>query len=110
MEFRLVLRGSLTPHKRGVVDIKHRIRQELHPQLRSFWQQHPLLRDRWTSEPGQRSLIEQYADKYARCGFRFVPLVADEGCVRLTSWFCAERSLIGCLPVRATSTGASRHC
>lgn len=81
MDFRLVLRGSLPPHKRGTIDVKHRIRQELHPQLKSFWQQHPLLKDRWTSEPGQRSAIEQYADAYARCGFRFVPLVeGDAAC------------------------------
>jgi hypothetical protein len=75
MEFRLVLRGSLPPNKRGTTDAKHRIRRELHPQLRTFGQQHPLLREHWKAEPGQRSLIEQFADEHPVEGFRFVPLV-----------------------------------
>lgn len=78
-----MLRGSLPAHRRGITDAKHRIRQELHPQLKSFWQQHPLLKDRWTAEPGQRPLIEQLADDYTRCGFRFVPLVTDDAACAL---------------------------
>src|SRR6266487_3629085 len=70
MEFRLVLRGALPPHKRGTTDAKHRIRQELHPQLRAFWRWHPLLKDRWTAVAGDRPLVEQYADEYPLSGCR----------------------------------------
>ncbi len=76
-----MLRGSLPPNKKGTVDVKHRIRKELHPQLRSLWKQHPMLKGRWTAEPGQRSLVEEHADDYTRCGFRFIPLVTvDAAC------------------------------
>src|SRR5690348_16929883 len=79
MEFRLVIRGALPPHKRGHGrrDVKHWIRRELHPQLRTFGQQHPLLREHFKAEPGQRSVIEQIADadNHRMGGFRFVPLV-----------------------------------
>src|SRR5207253_1321237 len=77
------LRGALPPNKPGRTDAKHRIRQEPHPQLRALWQQHPLLKDRWTAEPGQRALVQQHADDYARCGFRFVPLVTTDAACAL---------------------------
>ena len=80
MEFRLVLRGHLPPDKRGTVPVKHRIRQELHPQLRTLWQQHPALRGAFDPKmnlrkKGQQSRIEELASDNDKFGFRFVPLV-----------------------------------
>lgn len=43
MEFRLMLTGKLPSNRRAGVDAKHRIRRELHPQLKMLWQQHPAL-------------------------------------------------------------------
>jgi len=84
MQFRLVLRGALPPNKQGKANAKHRIRQELHPQLRVLWQQHPALAIKCRARPeaGEtRPPVEDYADAYARCGFRFVPLVdSDTAC------------------------------
>jgi hypothetical protein len=80
MEFHLVLRGHLPPDKRGTVPAKHAIRRELHPQLRTLWQQHPALRGAFDSkmnlhQKGQQSRIEELAADHSRCGFRFVPLI-----------------------------------
>jgi hypothetical protein len=79
MEFRLVLRGHLPPDKRGTVPVKHRIRQELHPQLRTLWQQHPALRGAFDPKMNLRqkgiSRIEELAKDNDKFGFRFVPLV-----------------------------------
>jgi hypothetical protein len=76
MEFRLVFRGNLPSERRATVDVKHRIRRELHPQLRMLWQQHPALRHLFEHVPKVgKSRIEQLGDDYAKCGFRFIPLV-----------------------------------
>jgi hypothetical protein len=77
MEFRLVLRGHLPPDKRGTVPVKHRIRQELHPQMRTLWQQHPTLRGSFDPDKrkGGLSRVEELANIYKVCDFRFVPLV-----------------------------------
>jgi hypothetical protein len=68
-----VIRGHLPPDKRGQSDVKHRIRREFHPQLKTFWQ----VRHARAFQPERdgRIPVERLADKYARCGFRFVPLV-----------------------------------
>jgi hypothetical protein len=82
VEFRLALQGDLPPSKSGTLDAKHRIRRELHPQLRTLWHQDETLRNWFTAPPeGHPDYLGQRADDYARCGFRFVPLVAlkDEG-------------------------------
>jgi hypothetical protein len=42
-----------------------------------------LLKDRWRTEPGQRSLVDQYADDYALDGFRFLPLVTKDAACAL---------------------------
>ena len=76
MKFRLVLRGDVPSHRRGTVDAKHRIRRELHPQLRNHWRQHGMLKQAW--KPRERDGIQPVAalaDSHARFGFRFVPLV-----------------------------------
>lgn len=79
MKFRLVLRGALPPDKRGVADHKHRIRRELHPQLRTLWQQHGLLVNAWkprrTADEYNDVPIEKLANEFNRLGYRFVPLV-----------------------------------
>lgn len=74
MKLRLVLRGNLPPNKRGTVDVKHRIRRELHPQLRTFWQQ-GIMKNGWEPESDGSIPVQKIADDYAKCGFRFVPLV-----------------------------------
>ena len=43
MRFKLVLRGSLPSEGRGTIDAKHRLRREMHPQLRMLWDTHPTL-------------------------------------------------------------------
>lgn len=79
VRFRLVLRGHLPSDKRGTVDAKHRIRRELHPQLRTLWKQHGLLRNSWkprkTRDDVEEIPVQKVASDYSRCGFRFVPLV-----------------------------------
>jgi hypothetical protein len=77
MQFRLMLRGSLPPDKRGTVPVKHRIRRELHPQLKALWQQHPALKNSFEprKDKGGISRVEELARSYSHSGFRFVPLV-----------------------------------
>jgi hypothetical protein len=77
MQFRLVVRGALPPESRKNRNLqdKHRIRREVHLQMRAFWQQHPSLKVRWIAEGKEPPLVQQHADEYARYGFRWVPLV-----------------------------------
>ena len=97
MHFRLVMRGALPPDKRNTLDVKHRIRRELHPQLRAFWLHHPALKGHFeppdeheeklkamlrkrtpeaVPESPQPSRLEQIANEFKRCDrFRFAPLV-----------------------------------
>ncbi len=84
MEFRLVFRGSLPSHgRRGDKAAKHGIRKELHPQLKTFWKQHPLLKGHLEPGAGEPSVVEQVANDFARCGFRFVPVVDTSGACAL---------------------------
>jgi hypothetical protein len=78
MEFRLVVRGALPPHKRGTLDAKHRIRCEIHPQMRSLWRSHVMLKDQVWQEDETTPVDRVLANKFARCGFRFVPLVNND--------------------------------
>jgi len=78
MHFRLVLRGSLPPDKRGTVPVKHRIRREIHPQLKTLWQQHPALRRSFDAPGNGVSRVEELATRYSHSGFRFVPLVKKD--------------------------------
>ena len=77
MEFRLVVRGALPPGRSSSLDLKHRIRRELHPQLRALWLQHPALKDQWSSPRGVPT-VENRANNFALGAFRFVPLVAND--------------------------------
>jgi hypothetical protein len=86
MEFRLVVRGALPAKQRGSSGAKHRIRRELHPQLRLLWQQHQRLND-WVTrkrEQGDESPLISLSRQYARCGFHFVPLVAADSAAALS--------------------------
>lgn len=75
MKFSLVIRGHLPPDKRGTTDVKQRIRRELHPQLRTLWQQHPHLSGGSKLDQNGETPITRIANDFSRCGFRFVPLV-----------------------------------
>jgi hypothetical protein len=74
MRFRLIFRGHLPSQVQGNVEEKHRIRQQLHPQLRELWNRHPAL-VRLGGSPGR---INELAYQYEKWGFNFVPLVREE--------------------------------
>jgi len=80
MQFRLVYQGKLpaaggsgTRNKE-----KHAIRKVLHKQLAQLWQCQPILSPYLIADsPNNRSGAEMMADKFERCGFRFLPLFHD---------------------------------
>jgi hypothetical protein len=85
VEFRLIYRGKLPsagPNNSRNKD-KHRIRLQFHKQLRLLWNQHPSLHG-YETQPipvgnsRVRSTSDIWADQYARCGHRFLPLVSDQ--------------------------------
>jgi hypothetical protein len=78
VEFRLIYRGKLPaatssdPRARQ----KQLIRKQLHKQLRVLWQDHRALNFRLTAKEGEAlSEAERIANDFARCGYRFVPLI-----------------------------------
>ena len=90
MQFRLTYAGKLlaTTSGNNRVDHKHAIRQAFHPQLRQYWQRHPFLQE-WKGEKpplsdpqapvSRRPLMQvELAERFARCGCRFVPLVTRD--------------------------------
>jgi hypothetical protein len=87
MQFRLTYAGPLFSASSGNnrVEHKHDIRRALHPQLRAYWDHHPFLRE-WrghkdgpTHDYNSRQLMrDELADRFARCGYRFTPLVTRE--------------------------------
>ena len=89
MEFRLIYKGKLpavSKNAKGTrVEDKHRIRKTLHPQLRELWKSDRILRKHFMEfKENGRPRFESLADNYARCGYRFLPLVGgpagDEAC------------------------------
>ena len=80
MKFRLVYQGKLpaagssgTRNKE-----KHEIRRTLHKQLSELWRRHPILSEYLEKDSqGGRSAVEKMADKFEKCGFRFLPLMHD---------------------------------
>jgi hypothetical protein len=80
MEFRLTYKGKLPSVTSGDTRVahKHRIRKEIHKQLRYLWETHPNLAMPFASLTDGSLYISKVADKYARCGFRFVPLVGEQ--------------------------------
>jgi hypothetical protein len=84
MEFRLLYDGPLHAESRtSRLDNKHEIRRAVHPQLRELWRVSPHL----NAKPGIRAYkspdyerppphtIDALSERFARCGFNFVPLV-----------------------------------
>jgi len=83
MEFRLIFQGRLPAASQNNtrVEDKHRIRKVLHPQLREYWKANHYLRGYWMEQKDHKQGRYRYdvqADKYARCGYRFLPLVGDD--------------------------------
>ncbi len=77
VDFRLIYEGRLsasTPND-GRVKNKHEVRKAIHKQLASLYKQHHALRSRPIA--GSKPWLDAIADTYARCGFRFVPLVNE---------------------------------
>jgi hypothetical protein len=87
MKFRLTYAGPLmgSAGSNNRVDNKHAIRRAFHPQLKQYWEHHPFLRE-WRGEETEHSkrlehrrrMSDELADRFARCGYRFVPLVIRE--------------------------------
>jgi hypothetical protein len=90
MEFRLTYAGLLRPDTREEnkrAAHKHEIRKYFHPQLRRLWEDRSHLRDTWghvpdgalmESVPEDPHLPESLAQRFQRCGYRFVPLVTAD--------------------------------
>jgi hypothetical protein len=86
VEFRLLYQGKLPAAGQSGHKCKqqvHAIRQQFHQQLRLLWQQHRALSGFLTAaksstQESSRSMVEMQADNFARCGYRFVPLVSRE--------------------------------
>ncbi len=87
MNFTLLYQGPL-PAEGGTsrVKEKHVLRKAFHKQLKELWAVQPTLAKMATanvSESGAAPgkcipFLEAEANKYAKCGFRFVPVVASE--------------------------------
>ena len=94
VEFRLLYSGKLC--KEDGPEGKHWIRRQFHPQLRELWSSHRTLQE-WAERLGstrpdaistatpdehRKAGIEEIADDWNRAGFRFVPLITKETCLR----------------------------
>ena len=80
MEFRLVYQGKLPAASNSSTrrKEKHDIRRVLHAQLKSLWSTHRYLREYLKPTPqGFPSPADRHADKYDRCGYRFLPLIGE---------------------------------
>jgi hypothetical protein len=90
MRFRLLYDGYLpSGDSKGSASVKHQIRKVLHKQLIELWKNHPFLKNfytgqtprRWVAgeEPSEErvSVMYKMADKFERCGYRFLPLVRN---------------------------------
>jgi hypothetical protein len=78
MKFRLIYDGQLPPEDKAGADLKHEIRRQFHPQLRTLWEQSPDLARLLKQDPlrdNEHVEAKLIADEFARHGFRFVPLV-----------------------------------
>jgi hypothetical protein len=88
VDFKLIYQGQLraTTARNTRIKEKHQIRQQLHKQLKELWRVHPTLTRRGNanvSEPEApkgvyTKLVQATANKFSRCGYRFVPIVASE--------------------------------
>jgi len=85
MEFRLVYEGSLKASGNSArhVKDKHAIRRQFHRQLSNLYDNHYYLSKLKANSMNIRvegvdvktSFVEQQAQRFSRCGYRFVPLV-----------------------------------
>ncbi len=86
VEFRLTYEGLLLAASKTDTRAKHKqeIRRAFHPQLRRLWDVTPQLRTapavgpQGHVRPPFRTRLEWLAAQYQRCGYEFVPLVAEE--------------------------------
>lgn len=86
MQFRLIYDGPL-PSKGSQASrrVVHQIRKVFHAQLLEFWQRHAFLKAFVIGQTPKNfpdlsetvSVMSKMADKFARCGFRFLPLIRD---------------------------------
>lgn len=89
VEFRLIYKGRLPSEGKADsrVVAKHDARRQFHRQLLMLWKEHPYLSKAYKSPWGggdKRTIVEHLADEYARCNYRFLPLVNSKwglGCV-----------------------------
>jgi hypothetical protein len=78
VEFRLVYRGRLPSEGKGDRKEKHQARKQFHQQLAALWKEHRYLSKALVGglvQNDPRPEVDRIADEYARCGYRFVPLV-----------------------------------
>ena len=88
VEFKLVYQGLLPAEssKHSRTAEKHAIRKYFHKQLKELWEKHPLLSkmaNANVSAPGAPpgtyiKALEARANKFSKCGFRFVPIVEKD--------------------------------
>jgi hypothetical protein len=81
MEFHLIYQGELPAAsgkgKRTRTPEKHAIRKVFHKQLAQLWKTHPFLYGFLDEVGPPDKPRHNYGDRYARCGYRFVPLVSE---------------------------------
>lgn len=82
VEFKLIYRGRLPAVSRSSTRSKekHEIRKVLHRQLREFWKAQKFLSTwlvREAQGSGGKTVADVMADRYARCGYRFLPLITE---------------------------------
>lgn len=100
VEFYLVYQGTLPAAgrggKSGRLREKHDIRKHFHKQLVTLWNTQPFLANfgksalfevagKWESAESRESALKNFSSRYAKCGYRFMPLVSQ--------WFMAACSL-----------------
>lgn len=84
VEFHLIYQGKLPAAGQSSTRAreKHDIRKVFHKQLVSLWNTQPFLVSFRKEQPGPG---DNLADRYARCGYRFLPLISG--------WFMASCAL-----------------
>jgi hypothetical protein len=80
VEFRLVYRGRLPAEgsSQSNPKAKYELRRQFHRQLATLWREHRYLSKALIGgrvQNDSRSEVDRIADSYARCGYRFVPIV-----------------------------------
>jgi len=77
MEFRLIYEGALHAAKSSSqIAEKHKIRLQMHKQLKELWKVHHSLVGFASTSPDRYSPIKEIAKRYNRSGFDFIPLIS----------------------------------